>query len=166
MRCTGKVSPEERATLSSLALNERAGVTQAEREAVSRALDDDLERSKVPQKMRYLYLHNDTGQRLTVSLVYYTQDSKSKEWEWVPGELPKAQPFELTLAPGVTQQAKYGKEAILAFSARIWARNANNAIWDEWKNEYLLLVPEKDENGKHRYYANTHDTFTFRFIKK
>ena len=39
------LSPQERSTLSSLALNDRPGVSQAEREAVGRALDDDLERA-------------------------------------------------------------------------------------------------------------------------
>lgn len=160
------LSTQERSTLSSLALNDRPGVTQAEREAVSRALDDDLERAKVSLSRRYLYLHNDTGQPLTVSLVYQTLDEQKKNWHWVPGRPPSDRVVELSLAPGVTQQARHGKQPILAFRARLWATGAGNAGWDEWKDHDLFLVPEKDEEGRHRYYANTYDTFTFRFSKK
>jgi hypothetical protein len=160
------LSPQERSTLSSLALNDRPGVTQAEREAVGRALDDDLERAKVSLSRRYLYLHNDTGQSLTVSLVYQTLDREKKKWQWLPGRPPTDRVVELALAPGVTQQARHGKEPILAFRARVWASGAGSAGWDEWKDRDLLLVPEKDDEGNHRYYASTYDTFTFRFFKK
>ena len=160
------LSPQERSTLSSLALNDRAGVSQAEREAVSRALDDDLERAKVSLSRRYLYLHNDTGQSLTVSLVYQTLDKEKKKWQWLPGRPPSDRVVEFTLPPGVTQQAKHGKEPVLAFRARLWAAGTGSSGWDEWKNQDLFLVPEKDEEGNHRYYASAYDTFTFRFFKK
>ena len=160
------LSAQERSTLSSLALNDRPGVSQTERDAVSRALDDDLERAKVSLSRRYLYLHNDTGQSLTVSLVYQTLDKQKKNWHWVPGKPPSDQVVELTPGARVTQQAKHGKEPILAFRARLWAASGGNAGWDEWKDHDLFLVPEKDEDGNHRYYANAYDTFTFRFFKK
>ena len=160
------LTTQERSTLSSLALNDRAGVSQAEREAVSRMLDDDLERAKVSLSRRYLYLHNDTGQSLTVSLVYQTLDKEKKKWQWLPGRPPSDQVVAFTLAPGVTQQAKNGKEPVLAFRARLWATGTGSSGWNEWKDNDLFLVPEKDEEGNHRYYASAYDTFTFRFIKK
>ena len=119
---------------------------------------------QVPLARRFLRLHNDTGRRLTVQLVYQTLDSQRK-WHWLPGKPPSSRVVQLDLPAGATLQAKHGGEPILASRARIWATGGDSR-WYEWKDRDLLLVPEKDDNGGYRYYARAHDTFTFRFRKK
>ena len=60
-------------------------------------------------------------------------------------------------------QARQGADPCLPPASGPRAREGG---WDEWKDRDLLLVPEKDEEGNHRYYASAYDTFTFRFFKK
>lgn len=157
---------QERTTLSTLALQERVGVSAADREVVSRALDDDLERARVPLSRRYLYLENNTGGPLTVSVVYYTLDSQRINWIWLPEKPPAGRVLQVTLADRSVKPVRQGADPILACYARVWAKNADGHTWNEWKEKDLTLVPETNEKGQPSYLASTHDTFTFRFDKK
>lgn len=165
------LQPQERAMLSTLAATGRTGISKDDRVAITRALDDDMDRRKAPVAgldRRFLGIRNNTGLPLTVFVVYQTVDDEQRP-VWRPGEPPdRGQPttsqvVRVRVSPGQWVVPEHGEEKILASRARVWAEAEGNRSWNAWRDRDFLLVPEKDDSGNHRYHADSYETKTLRF---
>lgn len=104
------------------------------------------------QYERYLRLHNDTDQKITVFLRFHTQDVTG-QWDWIP-EAPgptatKWLSFEMQ--PNEILHPKYGEMPIAANRIRLYAESATKS-WLNYKDQDYWLVPETTTSGEHLYY--------------
>lgn len=113
------------------------------------------------QYERYLRLHNDTDEKITVYLRHHTEDVTG-QWDWVP-EAPgptatKWLAFEMQ--PNEVLEPKLGEMFIAANRIRLYAESATKS-WLNYKDQDYWLVPETTTSGEHLYYAPSRQTYQF-----
>jgi hypothetical protein len=111
------------------------------------------------QNQRYLRVKNDTGQKLTV-WVRYRAPGEDGNWAWLPGD---SDAVEYELGPGEETYLALDDQRLSASRVRIWAETADGRQMDEYREQDLWLVPEKDDNDEHWYYGAEMEDFTFTF---
>jgi hypothetical protein len=113
------------------------------------------------QYERWLRLHNDTADKLTVFLRYHTQDVTG-QWDWIP-EVPSPQSTKwlaFDLQPGEVLEPKFGELPIAANKIRIYAQSSSGLVVN-LKDDDFWLVPEVTPEGEHLYYSEYRQTFDF-----
>jgi tetratricopeptide (TPR) repeat protein len=104
---------------------------------------------------RYLKVVNDTGQDLTVSLVYYTK-TKSGTWQWFPAKPGEGNSVQYTFTPGESGILYHDDWKVNANRVRLWAESSDR-IWPAYRDTDLILAPEGG------YLTNEGDFATFLF---
>ncbi len=112
----------------------------------------------VSQMERLVRIKNDTGEKLTVSMVCRTRDEKGR-WVWLPDE-PDAGDRVMTFSLSSGQVMDFGGKTT-ANRIRIWASSPARQ-WTEYQSKDLLVVPEPEG----RYLSARMETFTYTFSKK
>jgi hypothetical protein len=130
----------------------------AEQPALSQAAAE-TEEEGFAQTVRYLKVKNETSQKLTLWVRYRTQDA-AEEWRWFPAT-GKGVCYELD--PGEETYLGHQGGKLHASRVRIWAETAAGEPMDEYRDQDLWLVPEKDGTGEHFYVAPETEDFTFIF---
>jgi hypothetical protein len=156
----GQLSADDRSALSALLVRNPPGLTAEVREALNQALADDMEQRLVAFSRRYLRVHNDTGEQLTVWLRYQTL-TVNKTWSWYPAAPQPAVAYRVD--PGAVLDLEHEKWRVEASRVRIWARSSGGREWGDYRGRDLWLVPETDDRGQHQYRAAERETFTFTF---
>lgn len=156
----GQLSADDRSALSALLVRNPPGLTAEVREALNQALADDMEQRLIGFSRRYLRVHNDTGEALTVWLRYQTL-TVNKTWFWYPAAPQPAAAYRVD--PGAVLDLEHEKWRVNASKVRIWARSSGGREWQDYRGRDLWLVPETDERGQHQYRAAERETFTFTF---
>jgi hypothetical protein len=124
---------------------------------------EDVPAQPVIQVVRYLYLKNQTGGKLTVYLQYRTQTDQGA-WQWFPAD--PAQSTEILtyeLEPDQETYLQDNEWTINASWIRIWAVSETGEHWSEYKDKDLWLVPEVDQAGHHYYLAPAIETYSHTF---
>jgi hypothetical protein len=113
------------------------------------------------QYERWLRLHNDTPEKVTVYLRYHTQDLTG-DWEWFPEApvLGATQWIAFELQPGEVLDPTFLDVPIAANRIRIYVQSATRS-WMTFAEEDFWLVPEVTPEGVHLYYDYTRQTFDF-----
>lgn len=95
---------------------------------------------------------------------YRTQDDEGS-WTWVPANPRRsAKAVRYDLDPGEeTSLGVSADEKLSANVVRIWAVSRGGDEWDEYKDEDLWLVDEKDDDGKLGYEAEEVETYVYTF---
>jgi hypothetical protein len=109
------------------------------------------------QNQRYLKVKNDTGQKLTVWVRYRSLDGNG-DWAWLPGS---GDAMEYQLEPGQETYLAVDDRQLCASRVHIWAETADGQQMDEYREQDLWLVPEKDDNDEHWYAGSQVEDFTF-----
>jgi hypothetical protein len=82
-----------------------------------------------------------------------------------PSESDEA--ISLEVGPGETTFVPVGEDDdddyLHARRIRIWADSKSGKKYRKFKNKNFWLVPEKDDRGRHYYYAPRMGTFTYSF---
>jgi hypothetical protein len=123
---------------------------------------DADEDAPVKQMQRYLKVTNKTEETLTVYVQYHTQ--VKCRWVWFPDDPSESEEaVVLKIAPGETVDIEDDNGSpISASRVHIWAISATTSRL-KYKDADLWLVPEKDDQGKHYYFADERETFTYTF---
>jgi hypothetical protein len=123
---------------------------------------DADEDAPIMQMQRYLKVTNDTKATLTVYVQYHTQ--VKCQWVWLPNDPAESdEAVVVQIAPGQTLDIEDAAGSpISASRARIWAISARTTL-SKYKDADFWLVPEKDAQGKHYYFADKRGTSTFTF---
>jgi hypothetical protein len=116
----------------------------------------------VLQTRRYLSVKNETEERITLYVQYYTRTTKGT-WEWFPANpesSDKAVVYDV--APGQEAALTHEGWDINASRVRIWAvsQGESGNEWMDNKDEDLWLVTE-GEDDEPGYWAAKMDTYTF-----
>jgi hypothetical protein len=123
---------------------------------------DADEDAAVRQMQRYLKVTNKTRETLTVYVQYHTQ--VKCQWVWLPDDPSESEEaVVLKIAPGETVDIEDDNGSpVSASRVRIWAIPATTSRL-KYKDVDLWLVPEKDDHGRHYYFAEERETFTYTF---
>jgi hypothetical protein len=138
----------------------RAGLSEADREAIRESLDVDADQ-QAPWKTRYLTVENFTKEELTIWVHYRTV--KQKGWTWLPGRpVDEERALELSVKPGKVVEVEDDDGRVDASKVRIWALSKSGASLAKNKDKDWWLVPER------RYWAEEmgERTYTFRPDRK
>jgi hypothetical protein len=118
------------------------------------------------QLERYLRIQNRSGEALTVWVQYHRRDAFGAWWEWMPTDptySDEAVSFEI--GPGETTylelEDKDEDEYLHANKVRLWASSANGKKYMKYAEKDLWLVPEKNSQREHHYYAPAMGTYTY-----
>jgi hypothetical protein len=106
------------------------------------------------QIMRYLRVINRTKDPVTVHLQYRTKDQDT--WVWLPSE--SEEPIQFELPPGQSLDLSDQDWKIMASRVTFWAESPNQT-WEDFKDNELWVVPEVDDDGKHRYQSDLVQTY-------
>lgn len=118
------------------------------------------------QYERYLKVRNNTEEDLTVYVQFRTADDEGK-WLWVPGapaDTEDAVSFNVAAGDSIRLPVDDPYDGNLRASRiRLWAESEGGTAFTQYKEEDLWLVPEKDDQDRHYYFARRMGTFTYTF---
>ena len=119
-----------------------------------------VEAPVVPVQLeRFLRLHNDTAEKMTVYVRNHTADV-SGEWDWFP-EPPSpeaAKWFSFVLEPGEVLEPKLGTLPMAGDRIRLIVETGTQRR-ETFKETDFWLVPEATPMGEHLYYSEARQTF-------
>jgi hypothetical protein len=114
------------------------------------------------QTRRYLSVKNDTEERITLYVQYYTRTTRGT-WEWFPADPASSdKAVSYDVEPGQEASLTHKGWDINASRVRIWAvsQGESGNEWMDNKDEDLWLVTETTD-GEEAYRAAKMDTYTF-----
>ena len=158
----GEAKALERFTDPELA--RRAGLSDAEREAIKEALEVDPD-LQAPWLKRLLRVVNETQEQLTIWVHYRTvkETSTKSFWQWMPGPpVNENRALKFTLDAGRAIQVEDDEDVpIEANKVRIWAQSESGAALEKHKNKDLWLV-----QPGHKYFAKKIEEKSYSFKGK
>ena len=158
----GEAKALERFTDPELA--RRAGLSDAEREAIKEALEVDPD-LQAPWLKRLLRVVNETQEQLTIWVHYRTvkETSTKSFWQWMPGPpVNENRALKFTLDAGRAIQVEDDEDVpIEANKVRIWAQSESGAALEKHKNKDLWLV-----QPGHKYFAKKIEESSYSFKGK
>ncbi len=113
------------------------------------------------QNKRFLKVRNETSGTLNVFLQYKTLENNV--WTWVPGDPAQStEALSFEVEAGQEVDVKNKEQVVGASRMRIWATGPTQK-WLKYKTKDTWLVPERNEDGEHIYFAPGLETYTFVF---
>jgi hypothetical protein len=117
------------------------------------------EAAKVVQTTRILRVANATDKKVSFRIRYEAPGPDGAP-VWLP-----AKPADVItvkdVLPGHAMDLSRGDWPVNATRVRVWAEAVSGKVWDRFREEDLVLVPEVDAEGKHTYEAPAPDVLVF-----
>jgi tetratricopeptide (TPR) repeat protein len=133
---------------------------EAERDfAKAERIDPDDARSRLDSYQEsYLYIHNQSRQRVRLYVKYHTF-TKQKRWEWFPGGLDADRWAVYLFEPGEANFLSREGFRVRGDRVRLWFQTVDTSlIVDKYKERDLILV----EPAGYEYYRRRVFTYTIR----